>query len=125
MNRQTWFSISVYDFFRTCNWTGEKIILSTLNTTEESTNDKFLLTLNLKEFLLKSNWDGKQIKSFVPESIELSNQSLLNLSIRDFCQQIVWKSPPNLAPNSQPFSSKNSMDLSSTNIDLDNLSNLF
>ncbi len=125
MSRKTWSSISVYDFFRTCNWTGEKIVLTTFNTTEQSKNDQSLLKLNLQQFLLQSNWNGKKVKDFVPESIEQSNQSLLSLSVRDFFQQIVWKSSSNIAPSSQPSSSKNFINSSSTDLDLDNLSDLF
>ncbi|EAZ90514.1 hypothetical protein [Crocosphaera chwakensis] len=125
MSQKTWSSISVYDFFRTCNWTGEKIVLTTFNATDQSKNDQSLLRLNLQEFLLQSNWDGKQVKDFRSQSIKQSNQSLLSLSVKDFFKGIVWKSSPNIVPTSKPSSSKNSIDSSSTDLDLDNLSDLF
>lgn len=125
MSRQTWSSISVYDFFRTYNWTGETINLELPSVTETSHKTESLLSLNLQEFLLKSNWTGQTQKVNSFPSIQHSNQFLLSLSVKSFCQQIEWKERPNIAPSSNPSSSVNLDNLSSTDLDLDNLSDLF
>lgn len=125
MSRQTWSSISVYDFFRTYNWTGEKIPVTPLKSKDLSHQSEDLFSLNLGEFLLKSNWTGKQEKGFTTESLQLSNESLLSLSVRNFFQSVVWKSNPNIAPVAKPHSASNLINSSSTDLDLDNLSNLF
>ncbi|MGK7957359.1 MAG: hypothetical protein AB4063_19225 [Crocosphaera sp.] len=125
MSIQTWSSISVYDFFRTYNWTGETVTLGNPNFTETSDDTELLFSLNLQEFLLKSNWKGRQKECFLSPSVQLSTESLLSLSVKNFCQVVQWKEPPNIAPSSNPSSSVNLENLSSTDLDLDNLSDLF
>ncbi|MDJ0661437.1 MAG: hypothetical protein QNJ42_18390 [Crocosphaera sp.] len=125
MSRQTWSSISVYDFFRTYNWTGETINLVAPNVTKTKQKTESLLSLNLQEFLLKSNWTGKQKQVSLSRSIQHSKESLFSLSVKSFCKEIHWKKPPNIAPSSNPSSSVNLDNLSSTDLDLDNLSDLF
>ena len=125
MSIQTWSSISVYDFFRTYNWTGETVKLGLPNVTETSDNTELLFSLNLQEFFLKSNWKGRQKERFLSQSVQLSTESLLSLSVKNFCQVVQWKELPNIAPSSNPSSSVNLENLSSTDLDLDNLSDLF
>ncbi len=125
MSMETWSSISVYDFFRTYNWTGESTNLEPLNASEITNQTELLLSLNLQEFLLKSNWTGKQKEHFLSPSVRFSKECLLSLSVKNFCQEIQWKEPPNIAPSSNPSSSVKLDNLSSTDLDLDNLSDLF
>ncbi|ACB51461.1 hypothetical protein cce_2111 [Crocosphaera subtropica ATCC 51142] len=125
MSRKTWSSISVYDFFRTYNWTGETDTLAVLNPNHRTENSESLLSLNLQRFLLQSNWTGIQETISLSQSLNRSQESLLSLSVRDFFQEMVWKSYPTIAPISKPSSSRNSIDSSSTDLDLDNLSDLF
>ncbi|MDJ0843945.1 hypothetical protein [Crocosphaera sp.] len=125
MSRKTWSSISVYDFFRTYNWTGESIDLELPNVTETQQETDSLLSLNLQSFLLRSNWAGKQKRVPLSPSIQHSKASLLSLSVKKFCQEIEWKGLPNVAPISNNSSSVNLDNLSSKDLDLDNLSDLF
>lgn len=125
MSRQTWSSISVYDFFRTYNWTGENINLTPPNVTETSHKTESLLSLKLQEFLLNSNWTGRQKQVSLSPSIQRSKKSLLSLSVKNFCHEIAWKKPPNIAPLPNPSPSVTLDNLSSTDLDLDNLSDLF
>ncbi|MDJ0597973.1 MAG: hypothetical protein QNJ37_03915 [Crocosphaera sp.] len=125
MSRQTWSSISVYDFFRTYNWTGKTIKLYPFNLTDKVNNTESLLFLSLREFFLQSNWTGKQVKKFISPNTNQSEESLFSLSVNDFFQAMVWKSSLNIAPNPNPSLSLNSIDSSSSKLDLDNLSDLF
>ncbi len=125
MSMQTWSSISVYDFFRTYNWTGETINLELPDVSETSNKTESLLSLNLQDFLLKSNWTGRQKELFSSPSVQFSKEDLLSLSVKNFCQEIGWKGLPNIAPSSNPSSSVNLDNSFSKDLDLDNLSDLF
>ncbi|MDJ0731278.1 MAG: hypothetical protein QNJ33_14925 [Crocosphaera sp.] len=125
MSRQTWASISVYDFFRTYNWTGETTDLVPFDSVEFFQKSQSLLSLNLREFLIQSNWKGDKKAYFFSQSIQPSNQSLLRLSVNNCFRQIRWEKPLEIAPTSNKLSLKPPDDKTSSNLDLNNLSDLF
>ncbi|MGB5769810.1 MAG: hypothetical protein WBM32_08075 [Crocosphaera sp.] len=125
MSMKTWSSISVYDFFRTYNWTGETVTLEPLNPVKKVQKSESLLSLSLGEFLLQSNWQGQKVKTLLNTSTKRTQKSLLTLSVADFFQEIVWQSRPEIAPMSNKSSVTSSIDTPSLNLDLNNLSDLF
>ena len=125
MSRQTWSSISVYDFFRTYNWTGETTEIEFFDSVELVEQYQSLFSLNLKDFLGKSNWKGQQETKTFSQEIQQSNQSLLSLSVNNFFRGIRWKKPPEIAPTSNNSSFIPPTDKTSSDLDLNNLSDLF
>lgn len=125
MSRQTWSSISVYDFFRTCNWVGETSNIKDFDAVELIENSQSLLSLNLKDFLGKSNWKGHQEPQTFSEQVQLSPESLLSLSVNTFFRGIRWKKPPEIAPMPKKSSFTPPNDNTSSDLDLNNLSDLF
>ncbi len=125
MSRKTWSSISVYDFFRTYNWAGETTDLEVFNAVELVQNSQSLLSSNLKDFLRQANWTGdKDVNSFLA-SIHPLNESLLSLSVNHFFREIGWKKSPEIAPISNKSSFTYPTDKTSSDLDLNNLSDLF
>ena len=125
MSRQTWSSVSVYDFFRTCNWVGETTSLQNLDAVELIENAQSLLALNLKDFLGQSNWKGQQETQTFSEQVQLAPESLFNLSVNSFFQGIRWKKTPEIAPMPKKSSLTHPNDNTSSDLDLNNLSDLF
>ncbi|MGK7940509.1 MAG: hypothetical protein AB4062_10255 [Crocosphaera sp.] len=125
MSRKTWSSISIYDFFRTYNWAGDTTELEVFDAVELVQNSQYLLSSNLKDFLRKSNWKGqKEANSFSP-SLPPLNESLLSLSVNHFFRGIGWKKSPEIAPTSKKSSFTPPTDKTSSDLDLNNLSDLF
>ena len=125
MSRQTWSSVSVYDFFRTYNWAGETTNLQDLEAVELIEKAQSLLALNLKDFLVQSNWKGQQVTQTFSEQVQLAPESLLSLSVNSFFQGIRWKKPPEIAPMSKKSSLTPPNENKSPDLDLNNLSDLF
>ena len=125
MSRQTWSSISVYDFFRTYNWTGESTEIEFFDSVELVDKYQSLFSLNLKDFLGKSNWTGHQETQNISQEIQPSNESVLSLSVNNFFRGIGWKKRPEIAPTSNNSSFKTPTDKTSSDLDLNNLSDLF
>ncbi|MDJ0509630.1 MAG: hypothetical protein QNJ64_10305 [Crocosphaera sp.] len=125
MSRKTWSSISVYDFFRTYNWIGETTDLKAFDAVELLEISQSLLSSNLQDFLKKSNWKGhKDVNSFSP-LIQPSNESLLNLSVNHFFRGIGCKKSPEIAPKSNNLSFTPPSNTNSSDLDVNNLSDLF
>ena len=125
MSRQTWSSVSVYDFFRTCNWVGETTSLQNLDAVELIESAQSLLDLNLKDFLGQSNWKGQQETQTFSEQVQLAPESLFSLSVNSFFREIRWKKPPEIAPMSKKSSLTPPNHNTSSDLDLNNLSDLF
>ena len=125
MSMQTWSSISVYDFFRTYNWAGETSQLEVFDSVEFVEKAQYLFSLNLQDFLGQSNWKGYQEKPTFSQPIQPSTESLLSLSVNNFFRGIRWKKPPQIAPTSNQSSLKPPSDSNSSDLDLNNLSDLF
>ncbi len=125
MSRQTWSSISVYDFFRTYNWTGETTNLELFESVELVEKSQSLFSLNLKDFLGQSNWTGHQENQNISQEIQPNDQSLLSLSVNNFFRGIRWKKEPTIAPTSNNSSFIPPTDKTSSDLDLNNLSDLF
>ena len=125
MSRQTWSSISVYDFFRTYNWAGETTEIEFFDSVELVDKYQSLFSLNLKDFLRQSNWKGHQENQTFSQGIKPPNQSLLSLSVNNFFRGIRWKKQPKIAPTSNQLSFTPPTDQTSSDLDLNNLSDLF
>ena len=125
MSIETWSSLSVYDFFRSHNWTEKTTELEFFDGVELIQNSQSLFSLNLKNFLRQSNWQGYKKANYLSQSIQPLNESLFNLSVNNFFRRMRWETPPEIAPMS-----KNSLFASLTNdtssdFNLNNLSDLF
>ncbi|MGK7879258.1 MAG: hypothetical protein AB4060_04040 [Crocosphaera sp.] len=125
MSRETWSSVSVYDFFRTCNWVGETTSIQNLDAFELIESAQFLLALNLKDFLEQSNWKGQQETQTFSEQVQLAPEYLFSLSVNSFFRGIRWKKPQEIAPMSKKYSLRPQKHNTSSDLDLNNLSDLF
>ena len=125
MSIQTWSSISVYDFFRTYNWTGETTEIDFFDSVELVDKYQSLFSLNLKDFLGQSNWTGHQENKNISQEIQPSNESVLSLSVNNFFRGIGWEKRTKIAPTSNNSSFKYPTDKTSSDLDLNNLSDLF
>ncbi|MEL4895262.1 hypothetical protein [Crocosphaera sp. Alani8] len=122
---ETWSSISVYDFFRTYNWEGKTSKLDDFDSVELREQSQSLLSLSLKDFLGSCNWKGYQEKQKISHLIQPSNDSLLNLTVDSFFQGIRWESTPKIAPISNKSSFATTNNLTSSDLNINNLSDLF
>ena len=125
MSMQTWSSISVYDFFRTYNWTGETTDIELFEPVELVQNAQSLFSLNLKDFLRQSNWQGHKKNNSLSQSSQPLSESLFNLSVNNFFREMQWQTLPEIAPMSKNSLFTPLTNETSSDFNLNNLSDLF
>lgn len=125
MKTTAWAELSVYDFFKAYNWTGEPPKLDPLHGTQNTVDASSFLCLSLAEFLQQVNWNGKQNTRNFSQPITRSHDSLMTLSVTRFFQEMVWESSPEIAPMPQKNVTSKANSQSYQELDVNNLSDLF
>jgi len=131
-----WAGLSVQDFFQGYNWLGEVPKLEpTVTESQAGLAIPSLLCLKVQDFLRQSNWTGVEQKAIAfseeerelrGESLGLLSESSVQLSVFEFFRRANWQGrgiQSNVTP--PPSKKTNSIPVTSTEIDLTDLSALF
>ncbi|MEA5533881.1 hypothetical protein [Crocosphaera sp. XPORK-15E] len=125
MSITAWAGLSVNDFFRTYNWTGQTPKLQPLDTSKNNIKPSSFLCLSLGEFLSQGNWTGKVSPQPLNKATPISNKALMTLPVAEFFQEMGWQGLPNIAPMAQKSSLSKAISSPSQDLNVNNLSDLF
>ena len=128
-SQSLWAGLSVQDFFQGYNWRGEAPTLEP-TVTEETADVPSLLCLKVQDFLSQANWKGEtvtpQLSSLAQAQLP-TNQFSLTLPVAEFIRFINWQgnAKAEVGITAKPSKAPVSFARPASEIDLDDLSNLF
>ncbi len=117
-----WQPISVQDFFRDFNWSGQQATLEAPPSEQTRQTTTSWQSLSVQEFFAQNNWHG-QAKVKISELAALENKNPLTLSVAQFFGVGSWRKSQVL-PSPTKNQSK-SQPPANSEIKLDDLSDLF